>query len=546
ARRLDTELLNSLPCLLEPFAQLRPEIHAMWQLALGAQQNVCRGQVEQARARWLEVYRSLDDLTDASLHLRTFIRGAVAYAIGASEASLGMQSALRWASELDRDPLQAVSAMYLRRIARLQLGDFEGAEHFRRKAEWLAVRPVAAQMFTSTIVLELVVHAIGGDLLGIRQLADRIAPLADACPTWQPYRALARGYFERVRGDASAAASAFRECLELCAPVQARDLTYAWPLATAGLAETLIDLGDYVEAARIARAGLTRCRKHGVLGLSRMLVRALALAEAKRGQHAYAAELLDATIETARNRAISGVQLGCMYEARAFVAIEAGETQLVAHYARMAAREYRYGYGSTLGARCERLFEAAALRDPRLPQPWAAWAAALHAHGKLDHAISLEAEVSRAMSGAARAEGRSLRALRLLCENQGASAGHLLLVTDAGLRVAASYGVDPPDPALLAHAEQRMQSDLRQREDVTRVRGDTNTRFELETRACWTDPQGRAFEARVLHCVQDGKPRCAGIALLLAPATSSSGLAFPHYASVLSAYLIRCGETSGL
>ncbi|MEY4577309.1 MAG: hypothetical protein RL701_2012, partial [Pseudomonadota bacterium] len=40
ARRLDTELLNSLPCLLEPFAQLRPEIHAMWQLALGAQQNV--------------------------------------------------------------------------------------------------------------------------------------------------------------------------------------------------------------------------------------------------------------------------------------------------------------------------------------------------------------------------------------------------------------------------------------------------------------------------------------------------------------------------
>jgi hypothetical protein len=544
ARRLDAELTDTLPRLLEPFAPFAPELHALWQIALGAQQSMCRCQVEQARARWLDVYKRLEELPEAFLHQRTLIRGAVAYAIGVSEASLGMQSALRWANELDGDPLQAVNAMYLRRIVRLQLGDFEGAEHFRHKAELLAAHADTAQMFTSTIVLELVVHALAGDLLGIKQLADRIAPIADRSATWEPYRALADAYFERLRGNASAAVACFERCLALCTPGNTGHLTYAWPLASAGLTETFLDLGQHERAARLARSGLASCRKGGVLGMSHMVVRTLALAEAKLGNHAYAVELLDAVIDTERARAVTGLHLGSLYEARAFVAIEAGDNVAVGRYARLAAREYRYRYGSSLGARCERLLEAAALREPSSAQP--AWGNSLQAHGKSDHAQQVSTEVSRVMAGAEHAEGRALRALRLLCEDQGASAGHLFLSEERSLRVAASYGADAPEPLLLELAHERLRSDLRQRENVTRVRGDTAQRFEPDSRTLWTDRHGRAFESRVLHCVQHGKPRCAGILLLAYPPAPPTTRRSAQFASAVSAYLIDAGETSGL
>ena len=550
ARRLDTTLTDSLPDLLEPFAGLSPEVHAMWQLALGAQQALCRCQVEQARARWLEVYRRLEKMPEGALRHRTIIRGAIAYVVGASEASLGMQSAMRWASELDRDPLQAVSAMYLRRIVRLQLGDFDGAENFRRKAELLSVHADATQMFTSTIVLELVAHAISGQLLGIKQLAERIAPLAERCTTWEPYRALAMGYFERLRGDPTAALAEFERCLSLCAPSSSGHFTYAWPLATAGLSEAHFDLGDYARAADIARAGLTRCRANGVLCLSHCLVRALALAEAKLGHHSHGAELLDSIIETGRTRAITGLQLGYVYEARAFVAIEANDNRAIERYARLAAREYRSGFGSALGARCERLLEAAGQREPQLPDTWAAWGAAAPAHGQAKRRVNIGTVVSRAMAGAARAEGRALRALRLLCENYGASAGHLLLAQGQepkqALQVSASYRVEPPDPALLPLAQARLQANLRQSDEVTRVRGDTNVRFERDANVLWTDSEGHAFEAKLLHCVHDGKTRYAGLVLLVQAAGSGPSVRFAQFANAVSAYLIDSGETAGL
>lgn len=543
ARRLDIALTDTLPGLLEPFVDLSAEVRAVWQLAVGAQQSLCKCQVEQARARWMDVYKRLDELPESSLQHRGFVRSAIAYAVGATEATVGMQSGLRWTHQLDRDPLQAVSALYLRGIVRLQLGDFKGAEYFRRKAEQLSVHNDAAPMFTSTILLELVVHATGGELLGIKQLADRIAPLADRCVGWEPYRALATAYFERARGDHDAARSAFESCLTLTAsqPGQEGTTTYAWPLATAGLVETLIELGDYEGAAARARAGLARCRRGGILGLSHMVVRALALAESKRGQHLHAAELLDAIIETARARAVSGLQLGCVYEARAVVAIEANDNRALERYTRMAAREYRYGFGSSLGARCERLVETAAQSEPALSQVWAAWAA----RGK-DRSVPLTTEVARAMDGAAQAEGRAQRALRLLCEHLGASSGHLLLADGQGLRAAASYCIEPLDPALLTLAYERLNADLRQREDVTRVRGDTNVRFAADARGIGSDRQGHAFEPRVLHCVRESKPCCAGIALLVQPSAPLDTARSSQYANVLCAYLIDAGETKGL
>jgi hypothetical protein len=119
---MDPQLMASLPGLLEPFAGLSPEIRMIWQVAIASEQVLCRCQVEQARARLYSVYEELNALPADALQHRAFIRSALAYAIGASEMSLGIETATRWADELDADPLQAVNAMYLRKVLRLQRG----------------------------------------------------------------------------------------------------------------------------------------------------------------------------------------------------------------------------------------------------------------------------------------------------------------------------------------------------------------------------------------------------------------------------------------
>jgi tetratricopeptide (TPR) repeat protein len=548
ARRLDTALISSLPALLAPFTELFPEADTLHQIALATEESLCRCQIERARARWLDVYAQLDRLDAHPLHHASFIRNAVAYALGVCEASLGMQTARHWADQLDDDPLQAGSAMYLRKVLRMQLGDFEGAERFRRKAELLSIHSDASQIFSNTIVTELAVHAIACDLLGVKQLADRIAPLAARCPGWVPYQDLAAGYFERLRGNPTAALQAFERCLDRASPRDGSQFTqHAWPLATAGLAEALIDLGHHSQAARLARAALDRCQSTGVHAMARMITRALALAEAKLGQCELANERLDAAIALTQDTGVTGLQLGCLYEARAFVAIEAGDQEAVERYTRLTAREYRYGLGSPLGARCERLIEAAGLEPTAFLQPLAAWS---KGPIKVQHGIVLSAqlgsEVSRAMAGAELAEGRAQRALRLLCDSQGANAGHLYLATSTGLVLAASHGTVAPDEALRDLARERLESDMRHQVEVTRVDGDTSSRFEHYTRAVWTDPLGQPFEPRILHCVQNGSPRCAGVAMLAQTPAPRRATRSAQFATALSAYLIDVGETPGV
>jgi hypothetical protein len=542
ARRLDAELLSTLPGLLEPFAKLTPEIEVVWQMALAAEEFLCRCQIEHARARWLDVYAQLDRFTPDVMCNVDALRNAVAYAIGTAEASLGMQSARHWAERLDDDPLHAVNAMYLRKALRIQLGDFDSAERYRRKAERLSIHAETAQLFTSTLVLELAVHALAGDLLGVKQLADRIAPLAKRLPSWVPYQHLASAYFERLRGNPSAALGAFETCLDLSTDSGPTQLFgYAWPLAAAGLAETLMDLEHHAQAARLARLGVDRCEQAGANAIAQLAVRALALAESKLGQHARAVERLEAAIARAQDAGVTGLHLGTLYEARACVAIEAGDRDAAMHYLRATAREYRYGLGSPLGARCERLLDAAGLDAGEL----LAWAGARGPESFAQH-HRLGSEISRAMAGAESAEGLAARALRLLCDHHGANAGHLYLVDEHGLRLAASLGADPPDEALRELAIERMQADLRNQENVTRVDGDSGVRCEHDTRALWTDQHGQPFEPRILHCTQNGAPRCAGVALLaqtplLRRATHSAQLT-----TVVSAYLINAGETSGI
>jgi hypothetical protein len=161
--------------------------------------------------------------------------------------------------------------------------------------------------------------------------------------------------------------------------------------------------------------------------------------------------------------------------------------------------------------------------------------------------MQLELEVAEAMAGAEQAEGRAQRALRLLCDAHGATAGHLYLVTPAGLQLAASYSTDAPDSELLTLAQAQLDHDLSSATRVTRVAGETSTtRVTHHANLWWTDTSGQPYEPRTLSCVVQGAPRCAGVAILKRSDTRKRANRMMQFSTALSAYLIASGETPGV
>jgi hypothetical protein len=158
----------------------------------------------------------------------------------------------------------------------------------------------------------------------------------------------------------------------------------------------------------------------------------------------------------------------------------------------------------------------------------------------------LAAEVTRAMAGAESAEGRAMRALRLLCESHGAVAGHLYLVNGHGLRIAASYETTPPEACLAELTTRHLESDLQQRADITRVDADSQPRFEPDSRLLWKDPSGLTFEPQILHGTFAGEARCAGIAWLATQALPHRNGRPAQFTSALSSYLLEQHETNGV
>jgi hypothetical protein len=361
SRTQDGPLLMSLPSLLEPFAALSPIIAAIWKNALATRESNCDCLPERALVRWREVEAALANVGAGELSYVDALRGAIAYGIGLVEARLGLASAERRADVLDKDPFQRVSAMYLRKVARLHQGDFDGSERFRKRAELLALQASNRQMFTSTLVAELVAHAMASDLIGIRQAGDAIEPYAARYLGWQPYRHMADGCFEQCRGQLEAARKAFERGLLLCEPQPQgppRSLG-PWPRLEAAYIEVLVGLGLAAQAKARGDKALALCAERGIDAAALTIRRALALAEAKLGHHAQASERLEAVARELIAHGITGLELGATYEMRTRVAIWASDKLAIEEYGRLTANEYRHGEGSPLGARYERLMDEA-------------------------------------------------------------------------------------------------------------------------------------------------------------------------------------------
>jgi serine/threonine protein kinase len=376
SRRYDMQLAASLPALLEPFTTLSPIVAAIRENALAMLEASLYRRPERAAQRWLQVYDALEDMPALEPDLKITIRMAVAYGLGLCQSALGMRAALDWVDVLDQDPLQRVNAMYIRKILRLQHGDLEGAERYRRQAELLALQARSRQMFNNNVTLELSVHSAAWDLTGLQQINARIEPLAARYSGWQPFKELGQGHYLRVLGDLSSAEAAYRRCIALSEPSSEHPLRsiLAWPLAVAGLTETLLALDRAEDAYALAAQAYAQSQERQMRATVFEIRRVLGLSEAKLGRHAAGEARLDQLIADQRGLGVSGLNLGASYEARARAAIWAGDTPAVERFAALAAQQYRYGHGSMLGVRYERLMDEAQMhphkvgkRKPKAP-----------------------------------------------------------------------------------------------------------------------------------------------------------------------------------
>jgi hypothetical protein len=534
-RTQDEPLLASAVPILEPFAALSPVLDAIWNNVIATYRAQCECQYEFARGRWIEVLEKLDALSGGDIQHIDAIRNAVAYAIGLMEAQLGLSSATSWAARLDHDPYQKISALHLRRIVRLEQGDWLGADRLRRQAEVLSLQLRSPQMFKSLLAVELAACAKACDLVGIQHVIEQLKPLAARWPGWVPHLVDADARFHLVRGDLSAAKAGFERCIALTECVEGRSLCMAmWVASQAGLAETLLSMDRAEEARASASAALEVCAARQIRSHAYDLARMLALAEAKL-RHAGAAQRLDALIAEQLQLGVTGLRLGLSYEARAQIALWTGDDNAFHHYARLTAREYRYGTHSPLGSRYERLVNEAGRHGLHVASALGDFETGTTIVSSALAGDDVHSMVQRGMFGAERSEQRADVALNLICDMRRSRTGHLYLLSGESLVLAASRGEAAPENlAPLVH-EYLVQEQNRSETMTMMATGNLLDEVPDASSTCIGDT---TYQFLLLSCVVDAVGKVAGVAAVVADETRVRNVKQGQLLSALATHLV--------
>jgi hypothetical protein len=546
-RTLDTALIRSLADALEPFVPLSPLLDAIWNNASATRLAHCECLYELARERWIETLNKLDglkDTVDTGEHFVGAMSNAIAHALGLMDAHLGLKSADSWATRLDADPFQRVSALNLRKVVRLEQGDAEGAERLRRQAEVLSLQMRTPSMFKSLMTLELASYAKSRDLAGISQVIEEMRGVAARYPAWISNLLVAEASFHQVRGDYDAAKAKFEACIELTrldAEGGSSNLGM-WISAHAGLAESLLGLGRDEEARVVAHTALRICDAKGVRAVAFDLVRILALAEAKLGI-ATAAERLEALIAKQNQVGSTGLRMGLSYEARARIAIWSADADAFERFSELTAREYRHGARNSLAARYERLMNEASragLRAKVSLEEFEALAADTSEIG----GDQLMTVITRSMAEHRGSDERTQLALKMICAAHAASVGHLYLITPAGLVLRASQGVESPAPELAERVSNYVSEKLHDADEMDdMVTGDLPDDDALTS---LVQASGGSYELLPLGCAIDATSTLAGVAVVRVDEAHARNQKQAQLLNALATSLLQTGDSQGM
>jgi hypothetical protein len=545
ARTRNAELLYENSLILEPFTPITPLVAALSQNAVAAYEMNILGCVERARDRVARIYEQLADVKGTEEHYASMIRSAVATALAFIESALGLPSAEHWLELIEGDRLQVVNALYMRRIMCIVEGDTEQAELYRTRAEVVALQSSVRQMFMPPLRHELAAHMRCGDLAGVKQVADQIARLAEDSPGWLPQYYVAQGYYERMRGDLVAAQTAFERAIECSKNVRSEAaIDYlSWVSGVAGYVGTLVGRGQAAAACAQGREALAYFEARGMRAATWDLVRELAFAEAKVGEHVAASRRLDALI--ASRAGALPAQRVVDYEARVRVAILAKDHEAAAHYIGLLTQLGRTDAGYVSQPRHVQLTEEARRAGIPVELPATSFESTVLASHNPTRREVAGTRVLAALPRAADAASRASNGLSLLIEaaGPGASGGQLYLAHASGLYLAASQGMRA-DTALEEMAR-RYWLQLTDADGETSLHTHTQA-GNLPGSTLLVGLDGVKYQPLVLRTAKPENPRLVGIALLATNDQPLLASDIQELATVLSTRFVELGDADGV
>ncbi|HEY5921392.1 MAG TPA: AAA family ATPase, partial [Kofleriaceae bacterium] len=343
-----------------------------------------------------------------------------------------------------------IGAENVRAIYHRMRGEEEAALEIEARVEQLYVQLGSVwQMEAFMPIVASLAYAFSRDTLGLRRTIDRLSRQISQGFHFTPYLELARGEYLREHGDLEEARAAIQASM-------ATDLALVRVAALPALAETLLALGELDRACDVARDGIALGSdpEHGNSHGKLRSIRALALAEAARGEVDAAARRLDAALAEAKPRS-SPLLSGTLHEARARVALACDDWPAYHLHRAETEQHYRATRNPVLIAHAERLAQLATRAAAQVPAAGGDVATAALRKPDPVSVVSdvvttptpsdVDSWVSSKLAGCRGSAERAQRLLDLVIHEAHGEAGYLFARTRGGCVLAApSWGEEPP------------------------------------------------------------------------------------------------------
>jgi tetratricopeptide (TPR) repeat protein len=365
----------------------------------------------------------------------SLVVGGAWYALGAIEGFRDGDGALRCADELEGVGLRLYDmvAEQVRANYHANRGEVEQAEHYRRRVEQHAIDAGTAwqaETWSSSSMTNAA--TITRDVIGIKRATQDLDRLSTRIPRLELFANLARSAYATMRGEP-------RRAVELGERVRAEHppMSYiGWSAAEANLAWAYNELGEHEKAVAICDETLARLSdeelSYVAFRLRLLTHRAVAVANLGRTEEAVAT--LDALLRT-YEPAEGPMTCGSLHEARALVALRAGDRESAAHHVERMNHHYRATGNPALFAFCQRFSAEHGFGEH------AETAARFRAFGS-DR--PMDRPVDGRLDGVDRG-ARAERALASLVVETGAVGGYLFAIRGGAPElIAPRHGEEPP------------------------------------------------------------------------------------------------------
>ncbi len=501
----DYRLWKSLPSL-QPLQALSPALIVIANLVQGVGNRIT-ARTEKSIKAYREILDRIAQPDGGGLEetYRENIRTAVIRAMGMLAASMGLESALGLASELDKYPAFEINALQIRMLYYLWQGDTERAEKVKRDLELLKIQKNPTLLFAgANLARELSAYALADDFTGVKLMLNPVKQMADKYRDWRTTYLYAKGEYHRLRGDLRSALAEFEKAMGIAVVGEHQN----WADINGAYLKTLVELGRFEEAKAWGIEALQAAEKAD-LGYVRSYLRMpLAVAEARLGNHEAAMRHAQNAIDEIRQTGCTGINLGLAYEARATVAIAMKNREDYQTYADKCAEQFCNKRNVALLAKYEKLTAEAHHQETGVFSDVDLGTGQAELSGQPANQM-----VSNALAPCNSVEERSRCILELLIEHSGTTKGFLYLMHDDGPQIAAQVGDARPPKGLEDTVQAYLKAELDHSENVT-VTG-VEPQSTIGTATCWTGYGGEEYRPMLLgHHTKEGY-FITGIAVLL-------------------------------